>query len=284
MFYIFKPYRVSSRFISAFFPLRPINRANIHRLQYRWYSKFRSSAIFSKLPLNFRKNHMTTNSRPSKGHILLLLGGAHHDFERYAQIMVPVLQAQGYSVTTTYEIEMLNSLSQQQVDIVLMYTCFGNKAPLPPEGPAALDALAEWVASGGRLLAAHGATTTSKFHARFAELTGGNFESHPPQYPFLVIPMGRPHPITQGITAFSVFDEFYIQHYAAEVEILLTAADRGVAYPMAWTKQHGDGSVAYIAIGHSERVWTLYDYQKLLCQALEWLLMPEPASELTTTA
>jgi type 1 glutamine amidotransferase len=210
-----------------------------------------------------------------RGEILLLIGGVYHEFERYAEVMTPVLGAQGHTVTTTAQLDALNRLDEDGIDLVLMYTCIGGREPLPSPDAAALDALAAWVKAGGRFLAAHAATTTGRHHSRFAEMAGGVFIEHPPQFGFQVTPLGRAHPVTEGLAAFGVFDEFYIQSYAADVEIHLVAADRGVAYPMAWTRAYGAGHVANVALGHSERVWQLPAYQQLMVQTVAWLLAEE---------
>lgn len=209
----------------------------------------------------------------SKGEILLLLGGIYHEFERFSEVMSPILEQQGYAVTPTYELSTLEKLAQDsEIDVVLMYTCLGGKEPLPERDAAALDTLTAWVARGGRFLAAHAATVTGKHHANFAQMAGGYFIEHPPQFAFQVTPMGGEHPVTAELPAFSVFDEFYIQSYAADVEIHLVAADRGVAYPMAWTRRHEQGRVANVALGHSERVWQLPAYQQLMAQTVDWLM------------
>jgi type 1 glutamine amidotransferase len=228
--------------------------------------------LFIKILEEMEKVSATSTKR---GEILLLIGGVYHEFERYAEVMTPVFRAQGHSVTTTDRLDALNRLDADGVDVVLMYTCIGGNEPLPSQEAAALDALAAWVQAGGRFLAAHAATTTARHHAGFAELAGGVFIEHPPQFAFQVIPLGRAHPVTEGLTAFGVFDEFYIQSYAADVEIHLVAADRGVAYPMTWTRAHGAGRVANVALGHSERVWQLPAYQQLMAQTVGWLMAEE---------
>ena len=80
------------------------------------------------------------------------------------------------------------------------------------------------------------------------------------------------HPIVAGIEAFRVHDEFYIQEYAPRLEIHMVAIDRGVVYPMVWTKAERQGHVAFSAMGHDERAWSLPSYSRLLLQAAAWLM------------
>jgi hypothetical protein len=191
-------------------------------------------------------------------HILMVLGGTWHDFEGFAAAMTPVIENAGHRVTATYEPEAIAQLGESGYDLVLLNTCIGERRE--DDGPTALgftdaqaESLARWVRGGGGLL------------------QGGVFVSHPPQFSFTVYPLYEEHPITAGIEAFAVYDEFYVQDYDPSVEIHMIALDQGVAHPMVWSKREGKGRVAYIAMGHDLGVWSLEPYQRLTLQAIEWL-------------
>jgi type 1 glutamine amidotransferase len=134
--------------------------------------------------------------------------------------------------------------------------------------------LTAWVRGGGGLLAAHSATTSARASLALRVLFGGMFVEHPPQSTFTVYPMYREHPITAGIEAFAVHDEFYMQLHEADVDVHMVGLDRGLAYPVVWTRGEGQGRVAHIALGHSEKVWALELYQRLMLQAIDWLIPP----------
>jgi type 1 glutamine amidotransferase len=213
--------------------------------------------------------------------VLILLGGQWHDFDGFASFMQSLLTPQGVQVEATYDLDRLLHLDEMKYDVVLSYTCLSpRKEGNNPEGPeqltdAQVQGLARWVRAGGGLLAAHAATVVGESDPALGELIGGVFVSHPPQFAFSVYPMFGEHPITAGIEAFSVHDEFYVERYSPDVHIHMVAFDRGVAYPMAWSKREGQGRVAHLAPGHSAQVWNLEVYQRLLLQTLEWLLQRE---------
>ena len=117
----------------------------------------------------------------------------------------------------------------------------------------------------------HAATVASQTSPVLHALQGGVFVTHPPQFSFTVYPLYGEHPITTGVTAFAVHDEFYVQAYDPSVEVLAVALDRGVAHPMVWSKQEEKGRVAHIAMGHDLGVWSLEPYQRLVLQAIAWL-------------
>lgn len=208
--------------------------------------------------------------------ILMILGGTWHDFDGFAVAMTPVLESAGHQVTATYDLETLTQLDAGGYDLVLLNTCIGEvRDDGGPTAPGLTDAqaesLASWVRGGGGLLSLHAATVASQTSPVLHALQGGVFVTHPPQFSFTVYPLYGEHPITAGVTAFAVHDEFYVQAYDPSVEVLAVALDRGVAHPMVWSKSEGKGRVAHIAMGHDLGVWSLEPYQRLVLQAIAWL-------------
>lgn len=131
------------------------------------------------------------------------------------------------------------------------------------------------IRKGGAHLAAHSATVLGESDAALGELIGGDFISHPPAFTFSVYPVFGEHPITKGIEAFTVHDEFYMETHTPDVQVHMVAFDRGVAYPMVWSKTEGQGRVAHIAPGHFREVWELKSYQQPILQSIEWLIRNE---------
>jgi type 1 glutamine amidotransferase len=76
--------------------------------------------------------------------------------------------------------------------------------------------------------------------------------------------------VTEGLEPFATHDELYYQEVRPDVSVHMVAIDRGRAIPMVWTRAHGKGRVVHLAGGHSERVWALPEYRRLLRQAVEW--------------
>jgi type 1 glutamine amidotransferase len=207
--------------------------------------------------------------------ILLILGGTSHDFDGFAQSMDVTLSEDGHRLEATYDRDTLTELDNHAYDLVMVGTCLSamskKQDPALDYTDAQVAGLYRWVKAGGKLLGVHAATTSGQLHPELAELMGGTFIEHPPQFSFTVYPLFREHPIIADINAFTVQDEFYIQSINDDVDIHMVAIDRGHAYPMVWTRPHGDGQVAYIGMGHDEKVWDLEPYQQLMRQAVAWL-------------
>jgi type 1 glutamine amidotransferase len=207
--------------------------------------------------------------------VLIVLGGQWHDFDGFAATIKPVLESAGHSIETTCDLDSLTRLRGRH-DTVLLYTCLGgrrenDRSSVPSPTDAQVAGLVNWVREGGALLAAHAATMAGQSSPALRALMGGMFVSHPPQFAFTIYPLSREHPITIGVEAFTVHDELYIQEYDASVQVHMVAVDRGVAYPMVWSKGEGKGRVAHIALGHGPEIWQLRPYQRLTLQAIAWL-------------
>jgi uncharacterized protein len=215
--------------------------------------------------------------KPDPKQALIVLGGLYHDFDGFARAMGALFEREGWSVDATYDLDVLTRLTTTGFGMVLSYTCLSKnrpeQAPAAPEKLTAdqIDGLAGWVQSGGGLLAAHCATVVGESGPGLGRLMGGAFVSHPPPLAFTVYPVFDGHPITRGVEAFEVYDEFYVERLTGPVDIHLVAVDGGVAYPMAWSKPEGRGRVAHIAMGHFPEVWALATYQRLMTQAANWL-------------
>lgn len=208
---------------------------------------------------------------------LILLGGLWHDFDGFASAMQSLLAPQGFQVEATYDLNCLLHLEENRYDLVISYTCFSpHREGLNDISPekltnAQIDGLTRWIRKGGGFLASHAATVIGESDTALGELIGGVFVSHPPPFSFTVYPVFEEHPMTMGIEAFTVHDEFYLETHTSAVQMHMVAFDRGVAYPMAWSKTEGLGRVAHIAPGHSREVWDLKPYQQLLLQTIGWL-------------
>lgn len=217
---------------------------------------------------------LSTNGK----NVLILLGGLWHDFDGFASAMQALLMPHGFQVEATYDLDRLSNLEEHHYDVVISYTCLSPHREgyndISPEKltNAQIDGLTGWVRNGGALLAVHSATVMGESDPALGELIGGVFVSHPPPFAFTVYPIFEEHPITTGIEAFAVHDEFYMEMHTPDVQIHMVAFDRGVAYPMAWSKTEGQGRVAHIAPGHFREIWKFKPYQQLLLQTIDWLL------------
>jgi len=192
--------------------------------------------------------------------------------------MTSLFEAEDWTVEATYDLDVLTRLDATGCKVVLSYTCLSKNGPEQEQAtPERLTdeqvrGLASWVQNGGALLAAHSATVIGESNPELGKLLGGRFISHPPPFTFTISPVSGEHPITGGVPAFDVYDEFYVELCEPLVDIHMVAVNQGVAHPMVWSKQEGAGRVAHIAPGHFPEVWNHPLYGRLMIQAANWLI------------
>lgn len=209
--------------------------------------------------------------------VLLLAGGGWHDFHGFAAAVKEILASYPFKVDFTLDPDRLLRLEEEEYRLVISYTCFvGPEEKTPVTGANQLntrqvEALTGWVRKGGAFLAAHAATVTEGSPPGLRQLTGGAFLFHPEPFVFTVYPLLEKHPITEGLRAFSIYDELYREEHDPSVQIHMITIDRGVAYPLVWSKPEEKGMVAHIALGHDREAWENPSYQQLMRQTIFWL-------------
>ncbi len=146
------------------------------------------------------------------------------------------------------------------------------------------DYLQQWLEDSGRWLGLHGTSggkaarlengRRKMVKTRHHQTLGSFFLNHPPLSKFQVRVTDTSHPLTQGLpSSFEVVDELYLielQEPEASHILLTTELARdpspegfgfsydedtsvlsdGVTRVLGYTRVHGDGGVAYIALGH----------------------------------
>ncbi|NJK87164.1 MAG: ThuA domain-containing protein [Bacteroidales bacterium] len=80
------------------------------------------------------------------------------------------------------------------------------------------------------------------------------------------------HPVTKGLTDFTVFDEAYYDFYVEpEVTPLLKTSDENASTLSGWTKQYGKARVVTIQTGHDSHAFHHPNYRKLVEQSILWV-------------
>ncbi len=137
------------------------------------------------------------------------------------------------------------------------------------------DALGKFVRAGGGLVVVHSGTASYKDMPAVRAVLGGVFTSHPPPCPVTVEPT-RGHPLCAGVDSpFTIQDEHYqmiLDDPAADI-FLHTRSEHGVQ-PAGWTRSEGTGRVAVLTPGHFPEVWLQAGMQRLLLNALRWVVEP----------
>jgi len=197
---------------------------------------------------------------------LLVCGGRYHDFD-FARLELLKLLGESPEIRTRVaeDYRALDALAE--ADFLVTYTCDVRATE------AEQQALADFVAAGGRWLALHGTNSVMEFtkqgvsaprtHPLLMQTLGSQFIAHPPVGKFRVTVSQPDHPLVAGIGDFEVEDELYLSELHGEREVLLETRFGGKApgfveadwpddapRPVMYLRRVGRGAVLYNTLGH----------------------------------
>lgn len=167
-----------------------------------------------------------------------------------------------------------------RVDAVIFANTTGDLA-IPDK-----DGFMKWVENGHALIGMHSCSDTFHGYRPFIEMVGGEFLTHGPQVQVDAYNQDPTHPSTKHLgSIYTVFDEIYEfkSFERAKVHGLLTLDKHPHSlapgdFPVAWSKDVGQGKMFYTSLGHREDVWTSSLYQQHILGGIKWALGLEKGS------
>jgi putative membrane-bound dehydrogenase-like protein len=137
--------------------------------------------------------------------------------------------------------------------------------------PAQEQALMAFVEGGKGVIAIHCASAMFTDSAKYIALVGGEFQRHGTR-DFTAEIVKPDHPVMQGVTPFTTWDETYVhtRHNTVDRTVLMERVDAEGREPYTWVRTQGKGRVFYTAFGHDERTWSNPGFQKLLENGTLW--------------
>jgi type 1 glutamine amidotransferase len=137
------------------------------------------------------------------------------------------------------------------------------------------DGLLTFVRNGGGWVGLHSASDSFKSWDEYIRMVGGRFESHPPFGDISVQRVIGDHPILNGVTDFTLKDEFYHLDSCplTDKDLLLVGQSPGdqKTRPVAWTRRYGYGRVFYTILGHGTDTFSNPMFVRLISQAIQWV-------------
>jgi len=218
-------------------------------------------------------------SRSPSASVYLIVGGRYHDFD-FARLELLKLLAERPHARVTVAPDYRDADALAAARFLVSYTC-----DVRP-GEAEQQALARFVADGGRWLALHGTNAALEFTDRgvaaprcmptFAQVLGSQFVAHPPIQPYRVEASAPAHPLVAGLAPFETDDELYLSEYHDREQLvpLLETRYCGDAkgfvesdwsgsdhHLVSYLRPFGKGAVLYNTLGHCRGH---YDMQPLM--------------------
>jgi type 1 glutamine amidotransferase len=274
-----------------------------------------ASLLFGVLAAGLSAPASAADPAAKKIKVLVYGGGSVHDFKAINQVVMETLgacpQLELTSITDTVipappaepgqpparpQIKSaLDAMLAQlpQCDVLFFHHTGGKLTP------AQEDALCGAIASGKGFVGIHSAADSFKQNAKYMDMIGGSFRTHPAYQPIPTTVLDSAHPIVKGIPAeFSVTDEQYFLKYdPAKVHVLCDAPYKLMEYkmvdkekggktvktrvatgkileqgrmPNVWTKPCDKGRVVYISFCHDAKAARQPIVKQLLLQSVLW--------------
>jgi hypothetical protein len=171
------------------------------------------------------------------------------------------------------------------------------------------QAVNDFVSAGNGFLSLHNSSFISHSSKNYRDVQGGVALGHTPVRPFKMTVANKVHPITQGVQDFMITDEQqYVTYDKDQKYILLRAenldgltftpgarpgggrggrgflnaaanagnapapGDLGTSSVNGWAHDHGQGRVAFLAMGHTPAAMGQPEVVKMQKNAVRWLL------------
>jgi len=248
------------------------------------------------------------------GTIFALVGDRYHNSDHYRTAFGKTLvRDMGVAVDFSDEVTLLNAehLAKYRILIILRdgmnwpnghgnpqsnagwwsqgQSAIVSDPPLPPRGassqpwmtPDMGKSVRAFVENGGGALLMHNVTNVALHNEDFRDVLGGAYQGHPNIRPFRVKITNRDHPITRGVSDFTVTDEQHYMEYQKDSKYLLmqsvneeglTFRNLGATAAAGWAYDYGKGRVCYLSPGHLITAMWNPEYEKLQKNAVRWLL------------
>jgi uncharacterized protein len=215
-----------------------------------------------------------------QGQTLILSGGGDftdpwHPFQETSARIAAVLGELGQEVRVSTAV--VDSLLALDTDAPELLVINAGNAERPTDSDAdAIASLASYLGRGGALIVMHVSSTAFPLVDEWERIVGGRWVRGTTMHPdegdsgVRVLPG---HPITDGVSDFTVYDEMYSWMRVEPANHLLASHSyEGVDHPLAWAHEVDGARVVYDALGHTTRSFDAADHVRLLQNSARWVL------------
>jgi type 1 glutamine amidotransferase len=219
----------------------------------------------------------TTSSRPRA---LALIGDIYHGPVMMRDGLITALVRENIPVTFIEDPAALNAKALADCSLLII----ARNGRYWPEGfgkpqtawmsDAQQKAVWDFVNNGGGFLAVHNAHTMYPKGGLYYKLFGGDFGGHPSPYRFTIRIENKSHPITAGVEDYEIFDEQHMSKYDLDQDHLLlrSVAPDNKQAAAGWWNEFGKGRMCYLSPGHTPEALNHPMTQRLLRNAMRWVL------------
>jgi len=223
--------------------------------------------------------HAPFSGKPANG-ALVLIADRFHEPEHLEAGLRPALEAAGITPHFTVDVRALNAENLARVQLLVIL----RDGMLWPDGPSKPykiwmtaeqeKSVVDFVHNGGAFLNLHNSMGLYPENGPYLNLVAGRYIGHGPLERFRVEVVDKSHPITQGVSDWSVADEQHTPPYDEKKAHLLlrNRSDDGKTAAAGWVYEPGKGRLVHLASGHTREALEHPMFQKLARNSIAWLL------------
>ena len=212
--------------------------------------------------------------------ILIVTGGHGYDQPNFYKMFDEMPNVRYDKVELPKEMDLLAPGLEKKYDLVLSYDM--NNFPVTDEQR---ERFARLVEGGMPLIVMHHSVGGYIHWRPYWKMIGGHYLQNPTEIDGKLYPASsykhnldiaveiadKEHPITRGVENFIIRDEGYKNMYVREgVHVLLKTNHPDASPEVAWTIQHGTGTIFVILLGHDRHAYENPNLRKILHQGIEW--------------
>jgi type 1 glutamine amidotransferase len=219
-------------------------------------------------------------------HALVLIGDEPHEPGHIEQGLRPVFAATGVVPHFAVDVKALSAENLAKVPLLvilrdgLMRPKTGAKSEYVWMTPEQEQAVVRFVKGGRSVLCLHNSLGLYPANGPYLKLMGGRYTGHGPLERFRVEVKDPRHPVTRGVSAFTVADEQHTPVVDKGQHVLLESrGDDGKTAVAGWVSEPGKGRVCHLAPGHTREALLQPMFQLLLRNAVRWCLRSEGKGE-----
>lgn len=207
---------------------------------------------------------------------LFVVGGweGHTPFES-AQLFAELLRQEDYEVEISDTLDSyLNVEKLKNLDLIVPTWTMDTISDDQTNG------LLTAIESGAGVAGWHGCMGDSfRNSVNYQFMVGGQWVAHPGDIiDYTVNISNHKHPITEGLSDFSIHSEQYYMHVDPSNDVLATTTFggdhlpwiEGTIMPVTWTRQWGAGRVAYCSLGHVAQDFDVPEAREMVRRCLLW--------------
>lgn len=223
---------------------------------------------------------VSADEGPAKLKVLLITGG--HGFEKEPFFKM-VNDIAGISLTTAEHAKTGATAYERddllKQDVVVLYDM-----PMTITEPQK-TAFLSLFDKGVGVVVLHHALVSFQDWPEYEQIIGGRYPKPPNGEPQVTDVVGyqhdqevpvtivaKDHPITAGLSDFTIHDEIYWGfRVGKDVAPLLSTTHEKSGKPLAWTRQQGKSRLVYLQLGHDHRAWENPNYPELVARSIRWV-------------